>query len=372
MNRLKIVIVSGVIFPRIAPRAFRATELAKALAKSGHDVTLISSLGKYDYSSFTQETGIKVKNLGCSSFATKNSDGKIPLPLWKKGIIFFLSRLCEFPDILLMKRVKKAVEAEGDVDLLISIAVPYPIHWGVTKVKAPRFKTWISDCGDPYMGNSIKKPPFYFSFIEKRWGNLTDFITVPLEGAKTAYYEEFRNKIHVIPQGFDFELIPSVPYKENPIPTFMYTGLFYPEKRDPTKLLEYLQTLDMDFRFIVYTSNASLVLPFKDKLGVKLEINDVIPRETLLQKIGTADFLINISNDGTSAQVPSKLIDYALMKRPILEISSNFDEHDKNNLHAFFDRNYSNQKVVQDIEQYNISNISQRFVSLHFQKHEDK
>jgi len=54
-------------------------------------------------------------------------------------------------------------------DLLISIAVPYPIHWGVAAVWAKDKSknlapNWIADCGDPYcfQENDTFKPPFYF------------------------------------------------------------------------------------------------------------------------------------------------------------------------------------------------------------------
>ena len=46
---MKIVIISGTMFPHISARSFRTTELAKGFAKMGHDVTLYTILGKYDY-----------------------------------------------------------------------------------------------------------------------------------------------------------------------------------------------------------------------------------------------------------------------------------------------------------------------------------
>lgn len=365
MNPLKIVIVSGVIFPRIAPRAFRATELAKALAKKGHNVTLISSLGKYNYSEFQKETKVVVKDLGTPYFATKNSDGKIDLPLWKKGVVFSLMRLLEFPDILLMRKVKKAILNEGEIDLLITVALPYPIHWGASLIKDRNFNTWVSDCGDPYMGRTIQKPFFYFKHIEKWWSKKTDYISVPIEDARNAYYENFRKKIFVIPQGFNFNEIPKVEYKKNSVPTFIYTGLFYPELRDPTKFLQYLTSIKEDFRFIVYTSNSSLLKPFQEILKEKIEINNVIGREELLEKIKQADFLINIPNKNTSSQVPSKLIDYALSKRPILNISSDFTEKEKKNFEQFVEGNFTNQLIIGGIENYNIENVSEQFLDLY-------
>lgn len=367
MKVLKIVIVTEVVFPRIAPRAFRATELAKALAAKGHNVTLIASLGKYDYTEFEDKYKVKVKDLGSTGFATKNSDGKINLPLWKKGVIFFLHKLLDFPDILLLNKVKKAVINEGQIDLLISIAVPHSVHWGVSFIskKNKNFTKWVADCGDPYMGSSFSNPMFYFKYFEKKWCEKADYISVPVESAKQAYYEEFHDKIVVIPQGFNFSEIKLNEYVKNTVPTFMYTGFFYPKKRDPSNFLRYLSSLDFNFRFIIYTSNDRLIRKFYSILKEKLIVRDTVSREKLFLEMSKADFLINISNKNSDTQVPSKLIDYSLAKRPILEISSDFTESERKNFDDFLSGDFSSRKIISNLEQYNIVNVSDKFLSLY-------
>ena len=140
-------------------------------------------------------------------------------------------KLVHFPDVLLMPKVKKAVLAEKYIDLLITIAVPFPLHWGVSfiKKKNRNFNTWVSDCGDPFMG-SFAKHFFYFKYIEKFWGRKTDFISVPVIEAKEAYYKEVEHKIVEIPQGFDFSDIKLEAYEKNKITTFLYAGLFILKK----------------------------------------------------------------------------------------------------------------------------------------------
>ena len=70
-------------------------------------------------------------------------------------------------------------------------------------------KKWIADCGDPFMGAKLEtfRKPFYFKYFEKDFCRKADYITVPAEGAKKAYYSEFLGKIRVIPQGFNFKQI---------------------------------------------------------------------------------------------------------------------------------------------------------------------
>src|SRR5699024_12169166 len=71
-----------------------------------------------------------------------------------------LLQLFEYPDIELLFKVKKALREESGFDLLISIAVPHPIHWGTAwawRKENPIAKTWVADCGDPYMGQTDRK-----------------------------------------------------------------------------------------------------------------------------------------------------------------------------------------------------------------------
>lgn len=46
--------------------------------------------------------------------------------------------------------------------------------------------------------------------IEKFWCKQTDYIVIPVENGKAGYYEEFRDKIAVIPQGIDFSGLYSI------------------------------------------------------------------------------------------------------------------------------------------------------------------
>src|SRR5690606_10094120 len=100
-------------------------------------------------------------------------------------------------------------EKNSNYDILISIAAPHPIHWGVAKaIKKYKniAKCWIADCGDPFMlsHNLQYKRPFYFKYYEKEFCRLADFITIPTAFAKDGYYKEFHDKLNVIPQGFNF------------------------------------------------------------------------------------------------------------------------------------------------------------------------
>ena len=107
----------------------------------------------------------------------------------------------------------------------------------------------------------------------------------------------------------------------------------------------------------------SLFAPFKEQLGEKINYGGSVSREQMIKKISQMDFLINIPNN-SGVQQPSKLIDYALSKRPILNISSDFTDEEKCIFNEFMQGDYSHLLVVQDIEKFNIVNVANRFLEL--------
>lgn len=368
LKSLDIVILASNIFPLNSPRSFRSTELAKELSRQGHQVTLYALLGDYNYSHFCLETGIKVKGYTKSYWGNKNSDDEINLDVFKRVLIKLFKTRLDYPAMEYIFKVKKALKAESKFDYLISIAHPFTIHWGVLhylRNNKKNFNVWTSDCGDPFMGNPFVKYPFYFKYVEKNWCRMTDFITIPIEESKSGYFNECQDKLRVIPQGFDFSEINLADYKKNKVPTFAYAGNVYKDLRDPTAFLEYLTSVDYDFKFIVYTKSHLFFEPFQSKLGNKLEIKDFIPREDLLKELSSIEFLVNIINE-TTVQQPSKLIDYALTKRPILLVSTNFREH--TDFENFIKENYSNQYLLQNIEDYDIRNVAEDFIDLYYDK----
>lgn len=368
MLKKKIVIISQTITPAQFPRSFRATELAVELAQLGNEVILYAVLGSFDYSEFQKENNITVKNIGKTWFTTLNSDGKIRQNIFDKILKKCLNRSFEFPDIELVFWIPRIIKREKNVDVIISIAMPYPIHWGVSFAKIlfnKKFpKTWIADCGDPYMGNIslTNKPHFYFKYIERWFCKNATYLTVPTSGAINGYYRDFHEKIKIIPQGFKFIDLPSpADSRVNNVLTFAYAGMFYEEFRNPTNFLEFLVQTEIDFKFIVYTTSISFLNPFIPLLNNKLVIRPLVKRDKLLIELSKMDFLINFEN-GSNIQIPSKLIDYALTHKPILSI--NHKNLDIELINQFLNKDYSNKLVVQNIDQYNIKNVAQNFLSL--------
>lgn len=365
--RKSILIICKAFYPENSPRAFRAAELAKQFARDGHSVTVVLPDKGLDYSEFCQKHKIEVEYMGKLTFPEIDSSKSGLNGLFLRILRRLMLQVVEYPDIELMLKAKRYLKKQKGYDLLVSIAVPFPIHWGVAWAwpgKAPIAGTWVADCGDPYMGNKTDsfRKLFYFKYLEKWFCRKADYITVPTRGSIDGYYPEFHNKIKIIPQGFDFdETRTEEVFKKNPVPVFAYAGGFIPGIRDPRPFLKFLTESDLDYRFILYTNEGSLIEPFLEPSKNRIELRNYIPRLELLKELRKMDFLINFNN-GTSVQTPSKLIDYALTGRPVLSIASG--EFEKSVFIEFLNGNFENRYVIEDIDQYNIKNVARRFLEL--------
>lgn len=370
-NKKKILLVSSAFYPELSPRSFRATELAKEFYRQGHDVRVISRFRDYDYTEFLEEFPVTFKMWDKPVFPPVPVFKQKPFSLLNRVLSRLLSILFEYPAIEEMIKVKEILKHENGYDLMISFAVPYPVHWGVAHSRSenhPIANTWVADCGDPYMFARLDtfKKPFYFRFPEVNFCRKCDFIAIPVKDMQVQFYPEFIPKMRIIPQGLDFSQIRLFEGNINiGKPVFIFAGTIIPGKRDIKQLMDFLTSLKLNFLFIIYTNQRDLFSKYKLSLGDKLELRGYIERLSLIYEMSKADFLVNVDtvldNNSHVEAVPSKIIDYALTKRPILNISSAY--LDKEMVLEFLNTDYSRQRVV-DKSIYDIRKVSLQFLDL--------
>ena len=93
-------------------RAFRTTELSEQLVKMGHEVVLYTVQGKYDYTQYEKETGVKRRDIN-PRFATSADDETHRYNLFDKFMYHFFSpsahvAQCEFhyAVVKLLRRIR--------------------------------------------------------------------------------------------------------------------------------------------------------------------------------------------------------------------------------------------------------------------------
>lgn len=367
MDKKKILIVSRSFYPQNSPRSFRTTELAKEFARQGHKVTVLTPKDNEVHKSFENEHQLTIKDLGKPRWKVPSFGVSRVGNILNRAVSRLLSLSMEYPSIELIFLVKKALKREKSHDILISIAVPYPIHWGIAKVWKKNqtiAKVWVADCGDPYYGNKLDSFDkwIHFKYVEKWFMRKPDFISITNINFKVNYFPEFHHKMVEIPQGFKFDDIALFEGEvKNDIPHFAFAGGLIPKYRDPSILLSYLVSLKNDFRFIMYTKTRDLVESFAHKSKGRIIIKDYIPRDELLYELSKMDFLVNFEFNPLE-QSPSKLIDYAITKRPILNIISK--KFNPIIVDEFLRKDYRNKFVIENIDNYRIENVCKSFLKL--------
>lgn len=359
---MKIAIISKYIYPYRTPRALRATELAKELVRQGHEVHLYGILNGFDYDSFTRATGVEVRDLGVYQYDRIVAN---------KGVRQFVAtavaakfgKLLNWPDRQMIPLVKDALAKEVPLDCLITIAAPHIIPYAASLCDLSNVKCWIADSGDPWTLNPFVRFPRYYERMERQWCERCNYITVPIEDAKEGYYPEYRDKICVIPQGFNFDEVQIEEYEKNAIPTFVYAGTVYNNGRNPKLFLERLIEMTEDFRFYIYGNSEAFFRPYVEKCPQKIIFVGSVDRIELIRRMSEADFLVNVANN-SGVQQPSKLIDYTLSKRPILTISPDFEKNDMAHFREFLSGEYKNATELCNLDQYNISKVAAKFLSL--------
>lgn len=360
---MKILIVSRHTYPTQSPRSFRTTELSEQLARMGHEVVLYTVLGKYDYSQYEKETGIQMRDIK-PRFATFANDGTGQYNVFDKFMFRYFHRLLFWPECEFHLLVERIVRENPNKDMFITIAYPHSIHSGAAraKKKLPAIfpKTWICDCGDPFMLNPFIKAPKYMKKFEDMWCSMCNYITVPTKESYNGYYEQYWEKIRVIPQGFDFSKTPISKYKKNDVPTFLFTGTIYPGLRDPHSFMDYLLRFDRHYKFIMMMHSPMEEKYVKESNG---QIEYIIgkSRKDIVWECSKADFLINIKNSSI-IQTPSKLIDYGIAGRPVLDIENDFS--DPTTFLQFFEGDYSGEHKIDFLDNYRIENVARQFLDL--------
>lgn len=390
---MKILIISYYYPPELTPRAFRTYELIKEFCEKGHEVVLILPqkpeykeqtfcppnlkiicvASSHEQMRFQDNVSIAVENT-----SKKRLNNKLfkRLKLIKAKIEKIKTRseyyFFQANDRSFIKNVYKILKYEnGNYNLLISICWPIETHIGTSiglifNKNLRKIKVKVAEYSDPFSTEQTYNIFWGYKIVDLIVGKLFDYIVVPTPKAISSY-KLFKDLDHikVIPQAFNLTEYSLLDYKPSKVKTFAYAGTFYTESRNPIKFAKYLTTINIPFMFIIYTLKESydsklIVHEIEELLNEKVELHFNIERKQLIKELSGIDFLLNFEN-ATTNQIPSKVIDYAIAKRPICPISTinnQFEEFEE-----FLEGNYDKQVII-NVEDYNIVRIAQQFINL--------
>lgn len=363
----KILIISHNFYPKVNPRTFRTYEILKIMLKHDHKIDFITET-KFDIKDyFNENDNLKIFYIKDKNYDLKKDTKKIH---FLKKIGRYILGEKEMVNLFKGLKLLRLNTKDENYDLIMSIGLPFYFHIALYLSRLLNKKNVIKicDCGDPFYENKFYKIAPYFKIIQKIIFKKFDYIFIPIKEA-TIDYKKYKNieNIYVVPQYLDYKSIKIADYKEHEIPTFAYAGTFHKTQRDPEKLLQILTKIKVPFQFTIYTSCernnyfTELLIKYKQILGTKLEIKEMIPRNQCIYELSQYDFLIDLKNINIT-QKSSKLIDYACTKRPIYSVDIRSKTLEKD-IYMFLNKDYR-KKVQINIRDYDIEIFYSKIMEL--------
>ncbi len=238
-------------------------------------------------------------------------------------------------------RTARRLAAERRFDALVSFAQPWSDHLVGRLVHRATGLPWIAHFSDPWTDSPYLRGSAWQHRIWRRMegdvvreADALVFVTQQTaDRVMRKYPDDLRRKVHVVPHGFD-------PSDErvnggggaagNRPLTLVYTGRFYDGIRTPEALLHALALLAQR-RPLVHDLRVTFVgtaLPAHRQLARRLGLVDVVEFTGRLssaestRRAAAADVLLLIDAPADdSLFLPSKLVDYLPLRKPILALT---------------------------------------------------
>jgi len=358
-----ILIVSFQYWPALSARSFRWTALAERWASEGREVQVVCARSP-DRPAFEAVRGVRVHRVGPAWMeslrgAARPADGRAESD---RGVIRRTAAAAArtiwhavyWPDTsctwYFAARAKaRELIAAGAPQALVTVSPTFTaVAVGRSIARdAGRGFHWLIDLGDPFSFADEAPPNNFLLYrrlntrFERSCFAMADSISVTTSETRDRYaalFPESAGKIAMIPPLVDFPEIggPAAPPRADRR-RLVFLGRLYPSIRRPDYLLSLFASLaeepggeryELHFFGDSWQCEADFA-PHKRMLGRNLFVHGPVPRERAIAEMRSADVLVNIGND-TRYQLPSKIVEYAMTGRPILNIVPNPDDSSAN------------------------------------------
>lgn len=372
MDSERILIISHSYKPFLNPRAFRWSAIAEHWAHQGKDIDIITSwqpgLKRYELvngveihrvgGSLTERfrTLLRPKQRATTSLSKENQKTnqlniiRILFGWVIRAALFLNDKIWKniyWPDYACFwigPASAKAQElcAMEQYGTVISVSDPFSSHLAGKHIKSkhPEMK-WLVDIGDPFCfrhDNPTNNHRLYRKLNYRKENQLlflADSVSVTTKSTKERYLELFGNvdsKTKVIPP-----ILSQLPViqegnrilPENKNVKLVYVGTLYRVIRNPEYLLKLFKSLlslnkkvsaELHF-FGGYDDCREIIAPFQSLFADRLVLHGLVEQSVVLKAMSEADILINIGN-ANPYQLPSKLVEYGALGKPIVNLHS--------------------------------------------------
>lgn len=355
---MNILLVTHSFAPLNKISSLRLVHWTKYWLKNGHRVTVLTTKkykfdGPLDLPLLDNEL-LKVIEVEYFPFSSDKGDSELDLekssePNGKlvkvKAIVRrvrgIIGSLFDIHDLWVPKAVRqgKKVLDNDKFDLIVSSYGPPCSHIVASRLsKASKIK-WIADYRDLWSDNHIGSSKYPFSIIERLIENKTvgsyanTLVTISKPLAVTLS-SKFSQNVAVIENGFDpdeykglsgtFDIKEFVQGEIN----IIYAGTIYPERRDPTILLQALTKVDKKVNVHFYGGDEVILSDIIKRTGFETAfVHGYRGREYILNALNQADILLMLESGSADADgvLTGKLFEYFAVKKPILGIG--FDDN---------------------------------------------
>lgn len=351
----KVLIISYYFNQRETIGSVRLRGLVKYLPEFGWKPTILTIRSDSKSESIfrvieTEYSDLRIKwksKIGFDSTDSVKDQLKIENKKAERGLTDFLiavwTEIFAYPDAE-KNWYNPAVEVASELlehehfDAILSSSAPVTCHLIANELKKRYKIPWLADFRDLWTQNHYYKHFLFRRIIEKR----LEIKTMKSADVLTTVTPPFAEKLgklhnnttaHVIPNGFDPDVMNMKGEPLSKIFNITYTGVVYNEKQDPKLLLKAIKELisegiinKNEIKVDFYGPNKDLEIDIKN-YGLQniVEVHNFIKRSDVIKKQKKSQILLllNWNDSNENGVCPGKIFEYLAAKRPIISTGTN-------------------------------------------------
>lgn len=366
---MNLLIVTYSYAPALSPRAFRWTSLAEAWAAEGHQVNVVCSAVRGLPSEETFN-GVQVHRLGAglrqklTQTASQGPTG-VGQATTSRGPIVYAAKAArvmyrvalrpfQWPDYAaswrkVASQAARTIVQQRGIDRIVAVSHPFSSLLVGSQVASETGIPWLADVGDPFSFDDqvpLNNRKLYGAKnrrAERETLGRAKAVAVTNDLVLKEYarlFPEISEKFSVIGP-----LAPDLASCGSAEPLFaseegkcklLFTGTIYRDIRSLNPVLEVFKRLvelqsrcEYQIHFAGRLQGCSRCFePVQDWIGTKVFVHGLVSRERIAATIPNCSALVNIGNS-TPYQLPSKVAEYAVSGKPILNFHSRDDDSSK-------------------------------------------